>query len=77
MSKNVSDFYFLGACVSKIMDFDRGANCANLLNVFLKIVNPLNFGEFSPFLFKPFAPDNFVEGLGRGFRIMNNLIKIS
>ena len=40
--------YFLGACISKMMDFDGGVNCTNLSNAFLEIVNPLKFGEFNP-----------------------------
>ena len=47
VSKNASQFYFLGACISKMMDLKGGVNCKNLLNVFLEAVNPLNFGEFS------------------------------
>ena len=48
VSKNVSEFYFLGVCISNRMDLKGGVNCTNLLNVFLGIVNPLYFGEFSP-----------------------------
>ena len=41
MSKNVTEFYFLGVCISKMMHFEGEVNCTNLLNVFLEIVNPL------------------------------------
>ena len=37
VSKNVSEFYFLGACISKMMDLERGINCTSLLNVFKKL----------------------------------------
>ena len=43
VSENVSEFYFLGACISKRMDLEGEVNCTNLLNVFLEVVNPLNF----------------------------------
>ena len=48
VSINVSEFYFLGACFSKMMDLEGGVNCTNSLNVFPEILNPLNFGKFSP-----------------------------
>ena len=48
------------------MDLEGGVNCTNLLNVFLEIVNPLNFGEVNPSWLKPFVPHNIVEGGGGG-----------
>ena len=37
----------LGACISNRMDLEGGVNCTHLLNVFLEIVNTLNFGELN------------------------------
>ena len=54
--KNVSESYFLGACISHTVDLEGGVNSTNLLSVFLEIVNPLTFGDF-----KPFAPNSVVE----------------
>ena len=35
------------------IDVKEGVNCTNLLNVFLEVVNPLNFGVCYPSWFKP------------------------
>ena len=48
------------------MDLEGGVNYTNLLNVFLEIVNPLNFEEFNPSRLKPFTPHKVVEGGGGG-----------
>ena len=50
------------ARISNRMDLEGGVNCTNLLIVFLEVVQPLNFGEFYPSWWKPFAPHKVVDG---------------
>ena len=44
----ITVYHFFGARISKRMDLEGAVNCTNLLNVFLEVVNDLNFGEFYP-----------------------------
>ena len=45
------------------LGLEGGVNCTNLSNVYLEVVNPLNFGEFYPSWWKPFAPHNVDGGV--------------